>query len=194
MPCFRRDSELATSGQGLPARLLPPNFACGEGRSWHSTIAHALTRSMSSSRMNALFLSTCGLNKIWLNQASEVHRNLTLPNGFQGRAESGAIVNAIKVLHRLESLYPCGFQGIVQVHLSKNYIPEVPGRTKTRNSPYEACGFFVSGRTGASIDLHRFWRVSLRVYLSYPQTVYPQKDAKTRALARRRRRRRCSRA
>jgi hypothetical protein len=30
--CFRRDSELAASGQGLPARLLPTNFACGEDR------------------------------------------------------------------------------------------------------------------------------------------------------------------
>jgi hypothetical protein len=35
-PCFRRDTELAARGQGLPPRLLPPNFACGEDRSWHS--------------------------------------------------------------------------------------------------------------------------------------------------------------
>jgi hypothetical protein len=33
---IRRATELAACGQGLPARLLPPNFAVGEDRLWRS--------------------------------------------------------------------------------------------------------------------------------------------------------------
>jgi hypothetical protein len=48
--CFRRATELAARGQGLPARLLPTNFACGEDRAWRSEAARIRELSESAGR------------------------------------------------------------------------------------------------------------------------------------------------
>jgi hypothetical protein len=48
--CFRRATELAARGQGLPARLLPPNFAAGEDRAWRSEPARIRELSESAGR------------------------------------------------------------------------------------------------------------------------------------------------